>query len=296
MKKIAFILCSLLFFCCSEVQIQDSQFELQEQIFKEDLTGIESLQLHEDKVHYEFGDMLLTEEQVNIFLNQTGTEKGASNRFFNRWPNCKVYYKWSSSNPPSQNAKNAFIQVFREIENATNIDFKYAAWSAPRSSYLEVRKTSGGPSATVGKTSRSTLYLPTTFGMRDIRHEVGHVLGLVHEHQRSDAANFLTFQLGNLDGCSSSYFSPKSSYSRHYTSFDDRSVMIYHSCACSDTGGFAGGCSRDNAIFVRRSNNSIINTNLAGVQGYSSGDLQSFRAIYNTCGGGGNPTGGGAQF
>lgn len=295
MKKYIFIFISLIFFGCSE-ELQDSQSDVQEQINNEDIMDIKTLQLHEDKIHYEYDDLLLTERQADLLLNYRGSEKGASSRFFNRWNNCTVYYKWSSSKPPSSNAKNAFIQAFREIENATNVDFKYAAWSAPRSSYLEVKKTNGGPAATVGKTSRSTLYLPTTgFSIRDIRHEVGHVLGLVHEHQRSDAANFLTYQLGNLDGCSSSYFTPKGIYSTRYTAFDDRSVMIYHSCACSDTGGLAGGCSAANAVYVRRANNSIINTNLPNVQGYSAGDIASIRAIYNNCGGGNPPGGGGAE-
>jgi len=282
-------------FACSE-ELNDFDLKLEEQNQTEELSEIESLELHNDKTHYVYGDLLLSEEQANILLQNQQNTKAATSRFFTKWPNCKVPYKWSTSNPPSSNVKNKFIKIFKEVENMTSVDFYYAPSTAPRSSYLEVKEISSGAYATPGKVRRSVIELSWTSTDRDVRHEIGHVLGLVHEHQRADAENHIEFQWDNFvsgGNCQKRFWEPKSFYNSFKTAFDWKSVMIYHSCACSgDIGN--NGCSRDNAVYVRLDPEVPVNTNLNFAQFYSDDDVIALNSIYK-CSGGNPPGGGGNQ-
>ncbi|KAF7568266.1 Astacin domain containing protein [Pyrenophora tritici-repentis] len=72
---------------------------------------------------------------------------------------------------------------------------------------LVVHLTEGTPAATVGwqpgeKEGRHKLLLPKTIGVTRVAHEIGHVLGLLHEHARFDRDDFITYQCTNLKGYS----------------------------------------------------------------------------------------------
>ncbi len=297
MKKLLFLpIFSLMFWTCSQESLLDDSTKeyLEVQAASEHastpsgpILSRESLEIDKDGF-YVMGDMLLTEDQVNELFNPTDA---ASSTGFRRWPNCLVTYKIHPTNPPTNFARQNLFAAMRQIEGLTNIRFRYAARFAPRSSYLEVRggdPNDGGGSATVGKVSSSRLSLDGNAIITVARHELGHVLGFKHEHQRSDANLFLTYQLGNLNGaqnCSNmSNVARLPSVNVHHTPYDFNSVMHYWSCLCN--GGIGGGCTNANSIFLRRADNTRIGVNFD----FSDGDIASLNAIYNCGTPPGNPT------
>ena len=119
----------------------------------------------------------------------------------------------------------------------------------------------GTPPAVTGSAGnwQSCLYLPTAteFGVAGTEHEIGHVLGLLHEHTRQNRDNFVTRDTTcsdpNLVGYSNKVAA--SEYTA-YAPYDVDSIMHYASSALYDdtiTGctGCTGEASCDHPLFVR---------------------------------------------
>lgn len=60
-----------------------------------------------------------------------------------------------------------------------------------------------------------------------VRHEIGHALGLAHEHTRSDRDDFVTVNRENIDNDHCSQFKPSTLSSRHIGAYDFASIMHY---------------------------------------------------------------------
>jgi hypothetical protein len=65
------------------------------------------------------------------------------------------------------------------------------------------------------------------------RHEMGHSLGLLHEHQRPDRDDYIIYQPQNVQIGNRAQFvkPPAGSYNYHNSSFDFNSIMLYGSTA-----------------------------------------------------------------
>lgn len=260
------------------------------------------------------GDVILTEKQVEVIsdynesLDRGEVEtRGAFPSPFTRWPNCVVYYKFDTNDPIRSTLRTLVLNIMQELEDNTRIEFRYAAHMAPRSSYVLI-KAGGASQATIGFGSSAPvlelLDRPSSIVTRDrvarpfeVRHEIGHVVGLIHEHQRSDRDNFINVDFGNID-CFNPFL-PKNfdrllvTYlpipSNNVTPFDLMSIMIYASCACADTGsGLVGTCNAANAVLTTPTGGTWGNR-----MAYTASDFAAIDAIYTGCaysgGGGGGP-------
>ncbi len=76
----------------------------------------------------------------------------------------------------------------------------------------------------------------------NVRHEIGHVVGLFHEHTRADRDNFVTYTSGNVDTASFG-FDPRPQFNKYaagtgidYGPYDHGSVMHYPANAFARTG------------------------------------------------------------
>ncbi|NRB46206.1 MAG: hypothetical protein HRU41_00935 [Saprospiraceae bacterium] len=258
-------------------------------------------------------DLILTEKQsqliteYNEFLDKGGIEqRGAFPGPFTRWPNCVVHYKFDTQDPIRTPLRDIVLETMQQLEDNTRIEFRYAAHMAPRSSYVLI-EAANGSAATIGfGSSAPTLQLedvPNSIVTRDrmasradVRHELGHVVGLIHEHQRSDRDNNIIVNVGNIT-CFSPFWNPgrfNATYARipstnNIVPYDRFSIMTYASCACADTGPtLAGNCDATNAV-------------LTDLNGFTWGARNDFRAsdfaaidaMYTGCsysgGGGGGP-------
>lgn len=256
------------------------------------------------------GDMILTEKQVQIItdydqsIGQNNLEtRGATKALFNRWSNCVVRFKFDTEDELRPQVRQRVINAMTLLEGNTNIRFRHAATTAPRWSYVLITASADGSQATIGMGSSAPIMeildkpninirLDLQAKASEIMHELGHVVGLIHEHQRSDRDDFVNVNYENID-C----FNPKlvKNYSRlavtfwkipsnNLTPFDFQSIMIYSSCACAKPSiGFSLGC---DPVMTR-----LNGTPWSANSTYSANDFAAINAIYSGCsysGGGGN--------
>jgi len=79
------------------------------------------------------------------------------------------------------------------------------------------------------------LQLANPMSLSGVRHELGHLLGLRHEHQRPDRNQFVRIEVDNLESSNDGDFVLLQS-SRTYGPYDFESLMHYEQCAHSSCG------------------------------------------------------------
>ena len=300
MKYLTLIFLALLLFSCSkEIPNDEFQDEPLEDLHLE--IGNESFyfQAQPEGYYLHNFDEIYHPEDIDDFENmviesqRAATYRGAivNGSSYFKWPCNRIYYKFDSSVSSSMRTK--ITTVFSGLENRTKLDFKPAAHSAPRSTYVFITQVSGSDgAATVGKTSNPGFTIGGGASPRTILHEIGHVVGLHHEHQRSDGEDFLDYFLSNAKWKNRKWIKPLS-YAVPHGTMDFTSVMMYYSCLFSkDGGGFVGNCDSSNATHLTNTG-SVVSVNRAASD-YSSADLAAINAIYNTnvsCSGGGGSGG-----
>jgi len=159
--------------------------------------------------------------------------KLAFDQYFTAWPNGNVYYSFDSSvSAPHQKA---FRDAAGEWATFANLHF------IPRTNeanYVVVTNSpslDGGVSA-VGMVGGPQLLQigPTAWNRPTLCHELGHTLGLVHEHQRSDRDNYVSIITSNiLSGYEFDFIVLPGSLNQ--TAYDFLSVMHYRQNAFSVT-------------------------------------------------------------
>ena len=155
----------------------------------------------------------------------------------NRWTNGVVYYVFESA------VTSANRQNWRDAA---------AAWSATAAltftegvgvgNYIYVQNSSGNNSY-VGMIGGQQIMNIHNWTYRYIvAHEIGHALGLIHEHQRSDRDSYVSISWSYVQNGYESNF--QTSTSTTYATYDFDSVMHYDKCAFSTDcpAGFTCGC------------------------------------------------------
>lgn len=147
-----------------------------------------------DTVYSLGGDMLFdirnSTSQAFVFGKGTGINKGVSPNAL-RWPNGIVTYKFDVSLVPE--ARNSIRATMNEFESVTPIRFIESA-NGKLIIDANVTPPTGG-SASVGypgdsDAAKGSLHI--TEGGPILLHELCHVVGLMHEHQRFDRDNYIT--------------------------------------------------------------------------------------------------------
>jgi hypothetical protein len=175
------------------------------------------------------GDIILSDGE----LNQAGKIAGAGKRLLgNRWPGNKVYYTVESS----LSGDSRITGGIKTWEDNTNIDF------VPRTSqanYVTFRVGDGCSSSIGMQGGQQFINLGSGCSTGNVRHEIGHTIGLFHEHTRADRNSYVIIHLENVEAGKEHNFNiynDAGNVNFDQGVMDFGSIMLYDSYAFSKNG------------------------------------------------------------
>ncbi|MBP2619445.1 M12 family metallopeptidase [Chryseobacterium jejuense] len=206
------------------------------------------------------GDIVLSDQQL--------AEGGAANKggaTFSRWPNRTIYYT-IASNMGSINV-NKINTAVNEYNSKTN-----ARWvqRSNQSNYVEfIFGSSNGSDgwAHIGyQGGKQTISLDQYISVGSVIHEMGHTVGLYHEHARKDRDQYVSIQWNNIqDG--QAYNFNKYTSGTDIGPFNINSVMMY----------WPNSYSKNGQPTIKRANNTNFTYNRTG---FTTGDINTINAMY----------------
>jgi uncharacterized protein (TIGR02145 family) len=194
----------------------------QDFIINQDTLTVEKIK---DKYVFQ-GDIILTEDQLNSVSN-----KGAGlNSFIKRW-DCCVYYKINSNLIYRKGAIMAAIQAWE----ASTPSLKFIERTTEKN-YIEFYWDKDGCASYLGMIGgKQEIWIADWAKTGNIMHEIGHAIGLIHEHSRIDRKNYVYILDQNIDPNAVDNFG-KISTTYLSSNFDFNSIMLYDSYAFSKNG------------------------------------------------------------
>lgn len=232
MKKLLIIplMLSLLYSCTKEriIEIQPGrnsssvfypEMAFPAHLYKEKIVLQNGMVLEKvDSTYLLGGDILLTGEQVNSFSNYAGTKGAVIDDRVKFWPRSIVHYDFAYDFVDTSRV----IQAINLWRQATDLEFRrsrtgdriYFVNSTGNSSFL----------GCVGGAQPINLTWNASFGVA--AHEIGHALGLIHEHQRSDRDLYIEIMAENIKSNVMHNFAVYPN-SINYGLLDFNSIMIY---------------------------------------------------------------------
>lgn len=206
------------------------------------------------------GDIVLSDQQL--------TEGGTANKggaTYSRWPNRTIYYT-IAGNMGSINV-NKINTAVNEYNSKTN-----ARWvqRTNQSNYVEfIFGSSNGSDgwAHIGyQGGKQTISLDQYISVGSVIHEMGHTVGLYHEHCRQDRDQYVSIQWGNIqDG--QGYNFNKYTSGTDIGPFNINSVMMYWPTSYSKNG----------LPTIKRADGSNFTYNRTG---FTTGDINTINAMY----------------
>jgi hypothetical protein len=136
------------------------------------------------------GDIILEESQMAPSNSPNGRTESAG-RNSGLWPSGIVYYTIASNLPNQSRVTNAIAHW----EANTAIRF---VKRTTQSSYVTFRVGSGCSSSVGRVGGQQFINLASGCSTGNTIHEIGHALGLFHEHTRADRDNFVTINFDNI--------------------------------------------------------------------------------------------------
>lgn len=181
----------------------------------------------DDKYVWE-GDIILTKEQLT-----PGDGKSAGiNSSIRRWF-CTVYFKINSN---VEHRRKSILDAIDHVESSTSVDFMELTDPETNiKNYVEFVWDDATCASNLGMTiGKQYIWVPDWAEKGTIIHEIGHTIGLIHEHSRSNRDKYVkvlynniqpdptdpNFIKVNFDKIATEYLSPE---------FDFESIMLYHS-------------------------------------------------------------------
>jgi hypothetical protein len=241
----------------SEAQANASNIE---NFKKGQLNGQEITYERKDGLNFFQGDMVISDKQLS-----EGSELNKGGASFSRWPGGKIYYT-VASNMGSINA-NKITSAVNEYNSKTN-----AQW-IPRTNqtnYVEfIFGSSSGSDgwAHIGyQGGKQNVSLDQYISVGSVIHEMGHSVGLYHEHTRKDRDQYVKILWNNIQDGQAYNFNIYNS-GTDIGPFNINSVMMYWPTSYSKNG----------QPTITRANNTSFTYNRTG---FTTGDINTINAMY----------------
>lgn len=143
-------------------------------------------------------DIILHEKDVKELITNDFAKNSKTSEWetvqevtVNLWPTSQLSYRIDLSIPNSQ--KQLILQSVAEWNNKTNI--KFSETSSNENVYFrKVNSRCKGSLGYSGSNQKNTVNLSETCDKQSIIHEIGHVMGMIHEHQRENRNNYITLK------------------------------------------------------------------------------------------------------
>ena len=183
-----------------------------------------------DQATVAFGDMIVQVETLRLWRDQfagIATPNSASATGINKWTGGNVYYAFNANVSAAHQA--AFVDAAREWESFANLHF---ILRTSQTNYIMVNDggsgLSGGNSALGMIGGQQQLNIgASSWNRGTLLHEIGHALGLIHEHQRSDRDTFVTINFSNVPGGAGNGDFSLTPTSTNNGAYDFLSIMHY---------------------------------------------------------------------
>lgn len=213
-----------------------------------------------DGLNFFQGDIVLTDKQL---AEDNPVNKGGAS--FSRWPGAKIYYT-VASNMGSINA-NKITSAVNEYNTKTNTQW------IPRTNqtnYVEfIFGSSSGSDgwAHIGfQGGRQNISLDQYISVGSVIHEMGHAVGLYHEHARKDRDQYVSIQWNNIQDGQAYNFNMYNS-GTDIGPFNINSVMMY----------WPNSYSKNGQPTIKRANNTNFTYNRTG---FTTGDINTINTMY----------------
>ncbi|MET3035463.1 M12 family metallopeptidase [Chryseobacterium sp. NRRL B-14859] len=205
------------------------------------------------------GDIVLTDDQLQDHSQKKG---GAS---YSRWPSGKIYYT-IASNMGSIN-RDKIINAINQYNSSTNTQWIARTNQSNYVQFIFGSQTGSDGWAHIGyRGGVQTISLDQYISVGSVIHEMGHTVGLYHEHTRQDRDQYVRIIWDNIQN-GQSYNFDKYTSGVDIGPFNINSVMMY----------WPTSYSRNGQPTITRANGSSFTYNRTG---FTTGDINTINAMY----------------
>ncbi|MCL8535440.1 M12 family metallopeptidase [Chryseobacterium gallinarum] len=229
-----------------------------EEIRKGQLNGQPITYVRKDGKNFFQGDIVLTDEQLD------GSQKkgGAS---YSLWPSGNIYYT-IASNMGSIN-RDKIINAINQYNSYTNTKWIARTNQSNYVQFIFGSQTGSDGWAHIGyRGGVQTISLDQYISVGSVIHEMGHTVGLYHEHTRQDRDQYVRILWDNIQS-GQSYNFDKYTSGVDIGPFNINSVMMY----------WPTSYSRNGQPTITRANGSSFTYTRTG---FTTGDINTINAMY----------------